>query len=97
MNNTNLIPGGKPSRKNKLSEPVIIDLVKLLSANEQEFKQRLSLLNDKDYIDAHLKMLKLVLPKNINLNQPSNEFKPTVWEIIPASVALAREANNGKN
>jgi hypothetical protein len=72
----NLKPGGKPRRTDKLSTSVSIDLIKLINKDYKAFVSHMHSLDAKSYVDTYLKLLKLVLPKNINLNQIEDAEKP---------------------
>ena len=79
---SNLVPGGKPGKKNKISSGVANKLVSLLEKDYKAFAAHMHSLSPKDFCETYLKLMKLVMPK-----QPITlaASEPVTWQIIPAS------------
>lgn len=73
----NLRGGSKPGHKRKLSIKFVNDYSKMMSADYPLFLEKLHSLPPKDYVEAYIKLVKIVLPKQINIqaeNVPAPVF-----------------------
>ena len=66
-------PKGRPvGSKNKLSNELLNSIHELVMDNMEQFREDLKELSPKDRIQAMIQMTKIILPKDVNLNDISN-------------------------
>ncbi|MGY3090238.1 hypothetical protein ACVWYF_003293 [Hymenobacter sp. UYAg731] len=87
--------GSKPGRKKTITLPLANKLVDLLADNHALFVQHMHSLSPKDYCDAYLKLVKMVIPAKLNLDVAPTD-KP-VWNIVLASTTVTAAATDSVN
>lgn len=80
----NLRGGSKPGHKKKMSIRFVNDFTHLITTDYPSFVEQLHSLSPKEFCETYLKLLKMVLPKQINVVTPP-EYENPNWVIQLAS------------
>ena len=83
----NLRGGSKPGHKRKLAIKFVNDYTDLMTTDYPLFCERLRSLSAKDYVEAYIKLMRVVLPKQLNVKVDEPFEKPT-WVIQLASEVI---------
>lgn len=83
----NLSKGGsRPGQRKRLTVSLVKDMTDSLTGSFSEFRERMANLDDKDYCDVYLKLMKLLLPKNLSIELDTPKPAPAIdWTIRVAT------------
>jgi len=83
---TNLKRGGVPGRKKKAPIKISEKTAQLLEKNLIAFTEKMDTLTPKEYVAAYLQLMKLILPKQLNIQTGDTP--------LPVFTIVASEAND---
>lgn len=82
---TNLKPGGKTGTRKKLVVNIKQKIDDYLTDNHSKFVNDMRELSPKDFCNAYIKLMAMVIPKNINLATEPEHENPKFIIIQPVS------------
>lgn len=88
----NLKPANRKGIRNRITKKYVETMSDFLMSNHKYFLSQMAMLNSKDYVQAHIKLMEMVFPKQPTITATEETDKPE-WIIqVASSVELPKRA-----
>ena len=89
--------GRNPGSTNKTTGQARELIIDVLEGNSARFKESLEKLKPRDFVDMYLRLLKMVLPKQIAARVDYNSLSDEQLDIIITDIISSNESNTTKS